>query len=231
MTIVLAPSARQISNAASATPPPIPQMSTHSPSRRAAFVTSILNAVSNVSGKAAPSTNERAVVERVELRGCDRLELAAGPVGVLADHRDATVVRDPGIQDDAIAERKALDPGAQADDDSGAVGTQDAGLGDRGETASHPDVQVVQCRLHASRPGPRRQRARGRERPRSGGPRGRRLRGCVSPSRCRILVMTLAELSARAAELGLDVVGAAPAEAVRGHRAAHSRASGPRALR
>ena len=55
--MVLAPSARQISNAASATPPPIPQMSTHSLSwRTAAFVTSIRYAVSKVSGKAAPST-------------------------------------------------------------------------------------------------------------------------------------------------------------------------------
>ena len=46
VTIVRTPSARQISNAAVATPPPIPQMSAHSPSWTAARVTSIRYAVS-----------------------------------------------------------------------------------------------------------------------------------------------------------------------------------------
>ncbi len=41
VTIVRTPSARQISNAAVATPPPMPQMSAHSPSRTTARVTSI----------------------------------------------------------------------------------------------------------------------------------------------------------------------------------------------
>ena len=46
VTIVRAPSARQISNAAVATPPPMPQIRTHSPSRTAALVTSRRYAVS-----------------------------------------------------------------------------------------------------------------------------------------------------------------------------------------
>ncbi len=46
VTSVFAPIARAISNAAVATPPPIPQISTHSPGRSCARVTSILNAVS-----------------------------------------------------------------------------------------------------------------------------------------------------------------------------------------
>ena len=41
VTIVRAPSARAIARAAVETPLPIPQISTHSPSRSAAFVTSI----------------------------------------------------------------------------------------------------------------------------------------------------------------------------------------------
>ncbi len=46
VTIVCTPSARQISNAAVETPPPIPQISAHSPSCTAARVTSMRYAVS-----------------------------------------------------------------------------------------------------------------------------------------------------------------------------------------
>jgi hypothetical protein len=46
VTSVRAPSARAISNEAVATPPPIPQISTHSPAWTCAFVTSIRYAVS-----------------------------------------------------------------------------------------------------------------------------------------------------------------------------------------
>ena len=56
VTIVLAPSALAITFAAIAMPPPMPQTSTHSPSRTPAFVTSIRYAVSKTSGKAAASS-------------------------------------------------------------------------------------------------------------------------------------------------------------------------------
>ena len=46
VTSVFAPIARAISNAAVATPPPMPQISTHSPARSCARVTSIRYAVS-----------------------------------------------------------------------------------------------------------------------------------------------------------------------------------------
>src|SRR5581483_9601003 len=58
VTIVRAPSACAIRNAAVATPPPIPQTSTHSPGWRPARVTSIRYAVSYTSGNAAASSNE-----------------------------------------------------------------------------------------------------------------------------------------------------------------------------
>ena len=58
VTIARAPSAFAIASAAVATPPPIPQISTHSPSRSPAFVTSIRYAVSKTSGNAAASSND-----------------------------------------------------------------------------------------------------------------------------------------------------------------------------
>ena len=58
VTSTRAPSAFAIASAAVATPPPIPQTSTHSPSCSRPLVTSIRYAVSNTSGKAAASSNE-----------------------------------------------------------------------------------------------------------------------------------------------------------------------------
>ena len=58
VTTTRAPSALAIASDAVATPPPIPQISTHSPSRSPARVTSIRYDVSNTSGNAAASSNE-----------------------------------------------------------------------------------------------------------------------------------------------------------------------------
>jgi hypothetical protein len=58
VTIARAPSDFAIASDAVATPPPMPQISTHSSGRSAAFVTSIRHAVSKTSGNAAASTNE-----------------------------------------------------------------------------------------------------------------------------------------------------------------------------
>src|SRR5919199_588084 len=55
-------------------------------------------------------------------------------------------------------------------------------------------------------------RARGPARPRSAAPRAPRLRGCVRPSLRQNPSMTAHELERLAEELGLDAVGAAPAE-------------------
>ena len=84
------------------------------------------------------------IVERIQLRGGDRLELAVRPVGVLADHGDAPVVRDAGVHDDALADLEPVDTFAERRDDSGAVGSEDARLRNRGKTLAHPDVEVVQ---------------------------------------------------------------------------------------
>ena len=59
VTIVRPPSAFAIASAAVETPLPIPQISTHSPGWRRAFVTSMRYAVRKTSGNAAASSNER----------------------------------------------------------------------------------------------------------------------------------------------------------------------------
>ena len=58
MTITRAPSDFAIASAAVATPPPMPQTKTVSPSCSRARVTSIRYAVSKTSGNAAASSNE-----------------------------------------------------------------------------------------------------------------------------------------------------------------------------
>ena len=60
VTSTRAPSAFAIVSAAVATPPPMPQTSTHSPSTRPARVRSIRYAVSKTSGNAAASSNDNA---------------------------------------------------------------------------------------------------------------------------------------------------------------------------
>ena len=96
--------------------------------------------------KSSPLLERKGVVEHVQLRGRQRLELAVRAVGVLSDDRDTAVVSDAGIEDDAVPDSEALDAFAQRSDDAGSVCAEDPGLGNRGQPLPHPHVQVVQCR-------------------------------------------------------------------------------------
>ena len=86
------------------------------------------------------------VVERVELAGRNRLQFAVRSVRVLADDRDATVMRDPRIDDDAFADLEALCPFPEGSNDPGTVGTEDPRLRNRGEPLPDPDIEMVQPR-------------------------------------------------------------------------------------
>jgi hypothetical protein len=84
------------------------------------------------------------IVQRNELWRGNRLELAVRPVGVLADHGDPAVVRNAGVDDDALSDVEPLETVAERRHDPGAVGSEDARLRNRGEALAHPDVEVVQ---------------------------------------------------------------------------------------
>jgi hypothetical protein len=67
-----------------------------------------------------------------------------GAVAVLADDGDPVAVIQPGIEHHAVADP---DPGhavAEGFDDPGPVRSQDAGLRNRREPSTHPDVEVVE---------------------------------------------------------------------------------------
>ena len=132
-----------------------------------------------------------------------------------------TVIRSPCSSPGLITTRCPLEPSTPAP----SAATTPApsaprmrGFGTDGRPLPHPEVQAVE------RGGPQRDqhlaggRAPDRERPRSGGPPGRRPRGSERPSSGAIVGsnpgtrVTAAELRRLAEELGLDVVGAAPAE-------------------
>ena len=117
--------------------------------------------------------------------------------------------------------RESVDALAERRDGSGAVGAEDARLRHGREPLPHPHVEVVERRgpqrdQHLARGG-----RRDRGRPRRAGPRGRRPRGSGRLS-CRSAstvghggmprLLTQPELSALAEELGIDAIGAAPAE-------------------
>ena len=70
-----------------------PRASTHSPSWSPARVTSIRYAVSNTSGNAAASSNERLVGNRIDVRRRHGDQLGVRPVAVLADDVDRPVRR------------------------------------------------------------------------------------------------------------------------------------------
>ena len=110
---------------------PIPQISTHSPSCNAAFVTSMRCGLEHEREGCGLLERER-FGERVELSGRDRLEFAIRPIGVLPDDGDTAVVDDPRVDDNAIAHRKLLDAVAERGDETSSVCTQDARLGNRG---------------------------------------------------------------------------------------------------
>ena len=88
-----APSARQISNAAVATPPPMPQISTHSPACGRLRHEHPVGGLVDERERRRLLERER-VVEREDLLGGDRDQLAVGAVGVLADDGDRGAVLD-----------------------------------------------------------------------------------------------------------------------------------------
>ena len=156
-----APSAFAIASAAVETPPPMPQASTHSPSRRPARVTSIRYAVSKTSGKAAASSKLRLVGDGVDVRRGHGDQLGVRAVAVLADHVDPAAARlDAGVEDDALAGLEAADAVAERLDDARAVGAEDARLRDGRQALADPDVEMVErggaeADEHLARPGHR----------------------------------------------------------------------------
>ena len=190
----------------------MPQISAHSPSRTAAFAHEHpVGGLEDERERGALLEAER-LGEWVQLAGGDRLQLAVRAVGVLADDGDPVVVRDARVDDDALPELETLDPVAERDDDARAVGAEDARLRNRGQTLANPDVEVVE----AGRAEADEHLARA----------GLRIGDVLDAEDLRpaVLVdahglhgqnprMTAAELSRLAAEVGIDVVGAAPAAA------------------
>ena len=214
----------------SQTPLPIPQISTHSPGCRRAFVTSMRYAVSKTSGKAAASSNERSSgIGWTALRGT-ATSSAYVPSRCSPRTWIPPLVREAGVDHDALV---------GAGDHAGAVGAEDVRLRRRdGQPLPDPDVEVVERRGAELDEHLARRRARDRARPRSGGPRGRRPRGCGSPSRpdrtlrrdfgCSAVTMgtmTTADVQRLGAELGLDAIGVDAGRGLRRHRAAHPRAA------
>ena len=152
------------------------------------------------------------VVEREHLRRVDRDQLAVRAVGVLAEHRDRVPVLEPGVEHDAVADGEAVDSRSERLDDAGAVRSQDPGLRHGREAHAHPHVEVVE--------------RRGCEADENLAVGRLRIGNVLVPEDLRpaVLVdsdrlhgqnprMTAAELARAAEELGIDVVGAAPAEA------------------
>ena len=138
--MVFAPNARAIAFAAMATPPPMPQINTVSPSFNPALVTSMRYAVTNTRGNAAASSKLIPFGDRVDVLPRHGHELRVRPVHVLAVHGDVIAVIDPGVQDHAVTGSES----GPALDDPGAVGSQDAGLGRGRPAAPHPQVDVVE---------------------------------------------------------------------------------------
>ena len=144
--------------------------------------------------------------------GCgDRLELAVRPVGVLADHAHATVVDDAGVDHDAVALAEAGHAVADGRDEARSVRAEDSRLRHGGQALPNPDVQVVQAgrskrdqHLAGSATGSGTSSYESTSAPPSSW-----IRTAFTRQNPR---MTAAELSRLASELGLDAVGAAPAE-------------------
>ena len=144
VTIVRRPSARQISNAAVATPPPMPQISAHSPSRTAsAGDEHPVRGLVDERERRRDLERER-VVEREHLRRVDRDQLGVRAVAVLADDRDRVAVLEPRVEHDPLADREPADALAERLDDAGAVGAEDARLRHGRQALAHPDVEVVE---------------------------------------------------------------------------------------
>ena len=152
------------------------------------------------------------VVEREHLRRVDRDQLAVGAVGMLAEHRDRVPVLEAGVEHDAVADGESVDSRPERLDDPGAVRSQDPGLRHGREAHAHPHIEVVERRCCEADEN----LAVGRLR--IGNvlvPEDVRPAVLVDPDRLhgQNPLMTAAELARAAEELGIDVIGAAPAEA------------------
>ena len=135
MTRVFAPTARAISKAAVATPPPIPQIK-HPlafPELRFRDEHPVGRLVHERERSGGLEVDR--VVEGNDVAFGHRDQLAVRSVGVLPDHGDHGSMLEPGIDHDPL-------PGV--DPDAGPVGAQDARLRDRRETLPHPEVEVVE---------------------------------------------------------------------------------------
>ena len=152
------------------------------------------------------------VVEREHLRRVDRDQLAVGAVAMLAEHRDRVPVLEAGVEHDPVADGETVDPRAERLDDPGTVRSQDPGLRHGREAHAHPHIEVVE--------------RRGCEADENLAVGRHRIGNVLVPQDVRTAVlvdsdrlhghnprMTAAELARAAEELGIDVIGAAPAEA------------------
>ncbi len=83
--------------------------------------------------------------ERVELGRGNRLQLALRAVRVLADHGDPTVVDDPGVDHDPVADVQPRHAFAERRDHPGAVRAEDPRLRNRREALPNPDVEMVEA--------------------------------------------------------------------------------------
>ena len=138
MTIVRAPSAWAIRNAAVATPPPIPQISTHSPacSRGPRDEHPVGGLVDE---RERGGLLERdTVAERHDVRRRDRGELGVDALRVLADHVDVAAVLEARVDHDRLAGLEALDvrPSASTTPEPSAPRMRGFGHGRAGPSAS-----------------------------------------------------------------------------------------------
>ena len=120
----------------------------------------------------------QAVGNRIDVRRRHGDELGVCPVRVLADDRDLVAVLDARVDHDAPSEAV----GRRRAHDAGAVGAEDARLGDGGPALTDPEVEVIQRGRAQLDEDVARRRARDRARPRTGARRARRPRGSGSPS-------------------------------------------------
>ena len=144
VTIVRAPSACAIRNAAVATPPPIPQIRTHSSGleRGPRDEHPVGGLVDEREG--GRLLERETVAERIDIRRRYRCQLGMNALRVLADHVDDAVVLETRVDHHRLARLQAGDTCAERLDDACPVGAQDPGLRHRGEPLAGPHVEVVE---------------------------------------------------------------------------------------
>ena len=152
------PSARQISNAAVATPPPIPQIE---------HPLALLHARARDEHPVGGLVDERErrrllerepVVEREHLLRGDRDQLACVPSQCSPTTVIASPCSSPGLSTTRSPDLEAVDAVPERLDDAGAVRAEDPRLRHGRKALAHPDVEVVERRDVRSRtstsPGP-----------------------------------------------------------------------------